>query len=162
MSLPKSIFVVIGLLFLVMPLNLNAGQWTIHSSEGTQVVGTPDEPSDSSSSKDKGDNWGRIYAPGERERENQQAKQEAARQEREREQDAREASRANLEKKRLENKRNAIGSWSKGQEVLNKRERELKEDPDQYFYDKEQRDKEAAAHPHGVVHDQSGNVTGHY
>lgn len=86
MSLPKFLFVGIVLLFLIIPLNLKAGQFTIYSSDGVRVVGSPDEPSDSSNSKSERDTWTRVYAPGERERENQraleqkirEAKQEAA------------------------------------------------------------------------------------
>ena len=64
-------------------------------------------------------------------------------------------SRIDLEKKRLEEGKNANSPSEKFNDVVRKntekREKQLESDPDQYFYDKEQRDKAAAAHPHGIV-----------
>lgn len=96
MSLPKFVIFCIGLLFLIIPLNIHAAQFTVYSSEGVQVVGTPDEPSKSSSGEEK-DNWTlRPEEPVGPEGDNQQIqrekKKEKALQERERE----------LERKRAE------------------------------------------------------------
>jgi hypothetical protein len=71
MSLLKSVIVAVGLLALVIPFNVTNAQLTIHSSDGTKVIGEATPPI-SSDSKTKGETWTRVYSPGEQEREHHQ------------------------------------------------------------------------------------------
>ena len=99
MSLSKLIIIGIGFLFLVIPFNVtNAGQIIIQSSQGTEVITTPDRPDTSSS---KGETWNRVYAPGQMEREYKQAE---AKERFERKQQAAEEEAAH--KRYLERKKN--------------------------------------------------------
>ena len=53
-----------------------------------------------------------------------------------------EKSRVALEMKRLEQKKAGLGSWKEGVEAVEKSIEHLKNDPEQYFYNKEQAEKE--------------------
>ena len=68
MPLSKFIIIVINLSFLVIPLNVINAQLKIYSSEGIEVIGDPKAFESS-----KGENWTRVYAPGEQEKEYREA-----------------------------------------------------------------------------------------
>lgn len=92
-----------------------------------------------------------------------QGTQEETQRSKEREKQEQRKRMVDLERKRLEDKKaNSSPGFYKERfnKAVDKRKQELEKDPDQYFYNKEQRDKEAAARPKsGLVLDpRTGRV----